>query len=147
MSAHDTTYDPSNVFARILRGELPCHKVHEDAGSLAFMDIMPRGTGHTLVIPKTPARNMLDATPEQLAAVMATVRRVAKAQMAAFGAHGILVQQFSEPAAGQEVYHIHFHVIPRFDGVKLGPPATSMEKGEILAANAAKLREAMAAIS
>jgi histidine triad (HIT) family protein len=140
------TYDPSNVFAKILRGELPAHKVHEDAATLAFMDIMPRCEGHALVIPKTPARNVLDATPEQLAACLATVQRIGRAQMQAFGAQGITIQQFNEPAGGQVVFHLHFHVLPRWDGVKLGPHTATMEKPEVLAAAAGKLKAALAAL-
>ena len=139
------TYDDSNVFARILRGELPAHKVYEDANTLAFMDIMPRADGHTLVIPKTPARNVLDATPEQLAACMATAQTIARALMPAFNADGITIQQFSEPAGGQVVFHLHVHVIPRWDGVKLGPHTGAMEKPEVLTANAEKIRKALAA--
>ena len=111
------SYDDSNVFAKILRGELPAHKVYEDEQTLAFMDIMPRGKGHTLVIPKTPARNILDATPEQLAACMATVQRIARAVMKAFDAPGVTIQQFNESAGGQVVFHLHFHVLPRWEGV------------------------------
>ncbi len=140
------TYDPSNVFAKILRGELPAHKVYEDAATLAFMDIMPRCEGHALVIPKTPARNVLDATPEQLAACLATVQRIGRAQMTAFGAQGITIQQFNEPAGGQVVFHLHFHVLPRWDGVKLGPHTATMEKPEVLAAVAAKLKAALATL-
>jgi histidine triad (HIT) family protein len=139
------TYDDSNVFAKILRGELPAHKVYEDANTLAFMDIMPRADGHTLVIPKTPARNLLDATPEQLAACMATAQTIARALIPAFNADGITIQQFSEPAGGQVVFHLHVHVIPRWDGVKLGPHTGAMEKPDVLAANAEKIRKALAA--
>ena len=139
------TYDDSNVFAKILRGELPAHKVYEDANTLAFMDIMPRADGHTLVIPKTPARNVLDATPEQLAACMATAQTIARALMPAFNADGITIQQFSEPAGGQVVFHLHVHVIPRWDGVKLGPHTGAMEKPEVLTAHAEKIRKALAA--
>jgi histidine triad (HIT) family protein len=139
------TYDDSNVFAKILRGELPAHKVYEDANTLAFMDIMPRADGHTLVIPKTPARNVLDATPEQLAACMATAQTIARALIPAFNADGITIQQFSEPAGGQVVFHLHVHVIPRWDGVKLGPHTGAMEKPDVLAANAEKIRKALAA--
>lgn len=137
-------YDDSNVFARILRGELPAHKVYEDADTLAFMDIMPRCEGHALVVPKTPARNVLDASPAQLAACLATVQRIARAQLQAFGAHGITIQQFNEPAGGQVVFHLHYHVIPRWDGVRLGPHTGQMEKPEVLAAAAAKLKAALA---
>ena len=138
-------YDPSNVFARIIRGELPAHKVFEDADTLAFMDIMPRCDGHTLVIPKTPARNVLDASPAQLASVMATVRRVANGLIPAFNANGVSIMQYNEPAGGQVVFHLHVHVIPRWDGVRLGPHTGEMEKPEILAANAARLQAALAA--
>lgn len=137
-------YDDSNVFARILRGELPAHKVYEDADTLAFMDIMPRCEGHALVVPKTPARNVLDASPSQLAACLATVQRIARAQLQAFGAHGITIQQFNEPAGGQVVFHLHYHVIPRWEGVRLGPHTGQMEKPEVLAAAAAKLKAALA---
>ena len=137
------TYDPNNIFARILRGELPAHKVYEDADTLAFLDIMPRCEGHTLVIPKGPARNTLDATPSQLAACLTTVQKIARAQLVAYGAQGILIQQFNEPAGGQEVYHLHFHVLPRWDGVRLGPHTGKMEKPEILSASADKLRQTL----
>ena len=136
-------YDQANIFARILRGEIPCHKVCEDADTLAFMDIMPRCQGHALVIPKRPARSLLDATPEDLAACLRTVQRVARAQRQAFGAHGTTLQQFSEAAGGQEVFHLHFHVLPRWEDVKLGPHTGTMEKPEVLAANALRLRQAL----
>lgn len=139
------TYDSSNVFAKILRGELPAHKVYEDDQTLAFMDIMPRCKGHTLVIPKTPARNILDATPEQLSACMVTVQRLSRAVMKAFDAPGVTIQQFNEPAGGQVVFHIHFHVLPRWDGVALGPHTGKMEDNEVLAANAERIRRALAA--
>jgi len=138
------SYDDSNVFAKILRGELPAHKVYEDEQTLAFMDIMPRGKGHTLVIPKTPARNILDATPEQLAACMATVQRIARAVMKAFDAPGVTIQQFNESAGGQVVFHLHFHVLPRWEGVPLGSHTGKMEDSEVLAANAEKIRQALA---
>jgi histidine triad (HIT) family protein len=138
-------YDSNNIFAKILRGDLPAHKVYEDADTLAFMDIMPRCEGHTLVVPKTPARNMLDATPAQLAACMRTVQKVANACVKAFGAAGITLQQFNELAGGQVVFHLHFHILPRMEGVSLGPPASKMEKPEVLAANAEKIRKALAA--
>ena len=137
-------YDNSNVFAKILRGELPAQKVFEDAETLAFMDIMPRCEGHMLVVPKTPARNLLDATPTQLAACMRTVQKVSAAAVKALGAGGITVQQFNEPAGGQVVFHLHFHVLPRSEGVALGPPASKVEKPEVLAASAEKIRKAIA---
>jgi histidine triad (HIT) family protein len=138
-------YDNDNVFARILRGELPAERVYEDADTLAFMDIMPRCDGHVLVIPKTSARNVLDASPAQLAACLRTVQIVARAQTSAFDAKGITIQQFNEPAGGQVVFHLHFHVMPRHDGVPLRPHTATMEKGHILAANAARLRTALVA--
>lgn len=138
-------YDSDNVFARILRGELPSVRVAEDDATVALMDIMPRADGHVLVIPKKPARNLLDADPADLAACMATVQRVARAVMAAFGAEGITLLQASETAAGQEVFHLHFHVLPRHAGQKLGPPASQMAPPEILKANAEKIRAALAA--
>jgi histidine triad (HIT) family protein len=137
-------YDSNNVFAKILRGELPCHKVYEDADTLAFLDIMPRCEGHTLVIPKTPARNLLDASPAQLSACMKTVQIVTPAVMKAFAATGMTLQQFNEPAGGQVVFHLHFHILPRWDGVALGPHTGRMEKPEVLAANAEKIRKALA---
>ena len=136
-------YDPNNIFAKILRGEIPSHKLYEDDETFAFMDIMPRGDGHCLVIPKKPARNILDADPASLAAVMATVQKLARAVMTAFGAKGVTVQQFNEPAGGQVVFHLHFHVIPRFDGVKLRPHSGEMEDPAVLKANAEKIRAAL----
>ena len=135
-------YDPSNVFAKILRGELPAQTVFEDAETLAFMDIMPRVDGHTLVIPKTPARTLLDATHGQLAACMKTVQLVAKAMTQAFDADGLTLQQFNEAAGGQVVFHLHFHILPRHDSVPLRPPGT-MAKGDVLAANAEKIKAAL----
>ncbi|MEA3021654.1 MAG: histidine triad family protein, partial [Alphaproteobacteria bacterium] len=101
------SYDPNNVFAKILRGELPCHKVYEDDRAFAFLDIMPRAPGHTLVIPKAPARNILDVAPDDLAHVMAIAQKIARAALKVFGADGITVQQFNEPAGGQVVFHLH----------------------------------------
>lgn len=138
-----TPYDPSNVFAKILRGEIPCHKVYEDEHTLAFMDVMPQADGHTLIIPKTPARNMLDAAPEQLAAVIATTQRIAKAAKAAFSAPGVLVMQFNETAAGQTVFHLHFHVIPRFEGETLRAHGGGMADHGVLAGHAQKIRAAL----
>ena len=138
------TYDTSNIFARILRGELPAERVFEDADTLAFMDIMPRAQGHALVIPKSPARNVLDATPAQLATCLATVQKVARAQIKAFAADGITIQQFNEAAGGQVVFHLHYHVIPRWEGAKLGAHTGQMEKPEILKATAEKIRAALA---
>jgi histidine triad (HIT) family protein len=138
-----TAYDPSNVFARILRGEIPCHKVYEDDDTLAFMDVMPQADGHTLIIPKTPARNLLDAGPDQLAAVIATTQRIAKAVKVAFDADGVFVAQFNEPAAGQSVFHLHVHVIPRHEGVSLRPHTGAMADHGALAGHAERIRSAL----
>ncbi len=138
-----TPYDPSNVFAKILRGEIPCHKVYEDEATLAFMDVMPQADGHTLIVPKIPARNILDVPPDALAAVIATTQRIAKAAKTAFAAPGVLVMQFNETAAGQTVFHLHFHVIPRFEGESLRPHTGGMADHAVLAAHAARIREAL----
>ena len=138
------TYDNDNIFAKILRNELPSERVYEDEQTLVIMDIMPRVDGHVLVIPKTPARNMLDATPEQLAACMITLQKISHAAMKAFAADGITVQQFNEAAAGQEVFHLHFHILPRHEGARLRPPG-KMEQSEVLKANAEKIRAALSA--
>ena len=138
------SYDPQNIFAKILRGELPCHKVYEDDKVLAFLDIMPRAPGHTLVLPKAPARNLLDAAPEDLAAVAQAAQKIAHAAMKAFSADGITIQQFNEPAGGQVVLHVHVHVMPRHDGIALLPPASRKEDAKVLEDNATKLIAALA---
>src|ERR1700750_1814729 len=120
-------YDSNNPFAKILRGEFPCYKVHENDHILAFLDIMPRCPGHTLVIPKAPARNILDIDPEDFAHVARATQKIARATMTAFKADGITIQQFSEPAGGQVVFHLHVHVPPRINGVQLLPPASRKE--------------------
>jgi histidine triad (HIT) family protein len=140
-----TAYDNQNIFAKILRGELPCYKVHEDEHTLAFLDIMPRTIGHTLVIPKAPARNILDIKPDDLAHVARASQKIALAAMKAFGAGGVMIAQFSEPAAGQEVYHLHMHVMPRNEGVALLPPATRKEDPKVLEDHAARLIAALKA--
>ena len=132
-------YDPDNIFAKILRNEIPSTRVHEDDDTLVFMDIMPRADGHCLVIPKTPCRNLLDASPEQLNAVMASTQRVARAAMKALGATGVTIQQFNEADGGQEVFHLHFHILPRHSGVSLRPPGKMGDMDEI-AAIAGKIR-------
>ena len=137
-----TAYDPTNVFARILRGELPAEKLYEDADTLAIMDIMPFADGHCLIIPKEPARNILDATPDQLAACIKTTQKLSKAVMAAFGAGGISIRQNNEKIGSQDVFHLHFHVIPRHANVSLRPPG-QMEKPDVVKANADKIRAAL----
>ena len=139
------SYDPNNIFAKILRGELPCYKVYEDEHALAFLDIMPRTPGHTLVLPKAPVRNILDAKPDDLAQVMQAAQKVAKAAMTALAADGVTIQQFNEGAGGQVVFHLHVHVIPRKQGVAMKPPASEKEKPDVLAENARKLAAAIAA--
>jgi len=137
------TYDTNNIFAKILRGEIPCFKVYENDHVLAFLDIMPRAPGHTLVIPKAPARNLLDITEEDFVHVARATRLIARAAMPVFNADGIMIVQFSEPASGQEVYHLHMHVIPRFEGVALLPPATVKADMNVLGERAAKLAAAL----
>ena len=137
-------YDDTNIFARILRGELPAHKVYEDAAAVAFMDVMPQGEGHTLVVPKMPSRNLLDADPAALGALFSAVQKIALAVKKAFSADGVTIQQFNEIAAGQSVFHLHVHVLPRFDGIALKPHTGAMERPEVLARNAEKIRAALA---
>lgn len=137
-------YDPSNIFAKVLRGELPCHKVYEDDKAIAFLDIMPRAAGHTLVLPKAPARNVLDVSPDDLAHVIKVAQRIAQVSMQVFGADGVTIQQFNEPAGGQVVFHLHVHVIPRKDGVAMKPPASVKEDPGVLAGQARQLMQALA---
>jgi histidine triad (HIT) family protein len=137
-------YDQSNVFARILRGEIPAHKVFEDERTLAFMDVMPQVDGHTLVIPKFDAENIFDLPPDYLAATALTTQRVARAVKKAFDAPGVMIAQLNGRGAGQSVFHIHFHVIPRQDGIDLKIHARGMADPQLLAAHAAKIRAALA---
>lgn len=137
------TYDTDNIFAKILRGEIPATRVYEDEHTLVFMDIMPRVDGHCLVIPKTACRNMLDASPEQLSAVIATTQKLAQAVMKAFDAGGVTIQQFNEAPGGQEVFHLHVHVLPRHEGVKFRAPG-QMGDMEAIAGHADKIRAALA---
>lgn len=138
-----TAYDNNNIFAKILRGEFPCHKVYENEHVLAFLDIMPRSPGHTLVIPKAPARNILDIGQEDYLHVARATRIIARAAKTAFHADGITIQQFNEPAGGQVVFHLHMHVMPRRDGIALLPPASRREDVNVLEDNAAKLIAAL----
>jgi histidine triad (HIT) family protein len=140
-----STYDDQNIFAKILRGEVPSHRVYEDDHVVAFMDVMPQGKGHTLVMPRAASRNLLDADPAVLGPLMQTVQRVARAAMRAFEADGVTVKQYNEAPAGQSVFHLHIHVIPRFEGVPLKRHAGKMEDQAVLAENAEKLRQALAA--
>ena len=137
------SYDPNNVFARIIRGELPCHKVYEDDRALAFLDIMPRAPGHTLVIPKAPARNLLDVPTADLVHLIGVVQKVARAAVTVFKADGVTLQQFNEPAGGQVVFHLHFHIVPRKDGVAMKPPASVKEEPAVLSDHALALAAAL----
>lgn len=133
------TYDSQNIFAKILRGEMPATKIYEDEETFAFMDIMPRGDGHCLVIPKAPARNVFDASPAALGAVARTVQKIAIAAKQAFNADGVTIQQFNESAGGQVVFHYHVHIIPRHEGVKMRPHTGEMAPAEELKTNAEKI--------
>lgn len=136
-------YDDSNIFAKILRGELPCHKVYEDSAVLALMDIMPRADGHVLVLPKAAARNILDVAPDALCALVAGVQKVARAVTEGLGAEGVTIQQFNEHAGGQIVFHLHFHILPRWSGVPLRPQSGAVEKPDVLEAFRAKIAGAI----
>jgi histidine triad (HIT) family protein len=138
-----TAYDPNNIFAKILRGEFPCYKVYEDDHVLAFLDIMPRSPGHTLVIPKAPARNILDIKVEDYLHVARATHKIAAAAKQIFDADGITIQQFNEAAGGQVVFHLHVHVMPRHEGIALLPPASRKEDVKVLEENAAKLIAAL----
>lgn len=137
------TYDSSNIFARILRGEIPCHKVYEDADTIAFMDIMPQAPGHTLVVPKAASRNLLDADPASLGKLMTVVQKIAVAAKSAFAADGVRIAQFNEAPAGQTVFHLHVHVIPMRQGQRLGHHGGKQEDGAVLTTNADKLKAAL----
>ena len=139
------TYDDSNIFARILRGEIPCHRAYEDDDTLAFMDVMPQSDGHVLVIPKAQSRNLLDADPAALAPTLIVAQKIAQAVVRAFDADGVTLVQFNEAAAGQTVFHLHFHVIPRYEGVSLKAHGGPMEDSAVLAGNAEKIRRALVA--
>ncbi len=139
-------YDNDNVFAKILRGEIPSHKVYEDDAALAFMDIMPRIDGHVLVIPKFPARTLFDADPKALGLLIQRVQKVARAVKDGLGAEGITIQQFNEQAGGQVIFHLHFHILPRWVGVELRPAHNGrMEDPEVLEENRAKIVAALKA--
>ncbi len=137
------SYDPNNIFAKILRGELPAHKVHEDDKAFAFLDIMPRAPGHTLVIPKAPARTFLDIDPDDLAHLIKVTQMIARAAVKVFDADGLTIQQFNEAAGGQVVFHLHVHVMPRKNGVPLKPPASVKEDPTILSDQALRLAAAL----
>jgi len=133
-------YDNDNIFAKILRGEIPAHTVYEDDHTLAFLDVMPQAPGHTLVIPKQQAENLFDLDLDAGTAVLRTAQKIAGAVRDAFGADGIMLNQLNGPAAGQTVFHFHMHVVPRFDGVPLRRHTGDMENPEVLAEQAEKIR-------
>jgi histidine triad (HIT) family protein len=137
------TYDDDNIFAKILRGEIPCVKIFEDAKTLTFMDVMPEAEGHVLVIPKEPAENILDLSADGMAAMMAATQKVAKAVDKALTPDGILLKQYNRAAAGQSVFHVHFHIVPRYDGVPMAPHGKVMVQAAVLEPIAAKIRSAL----
>ena len=140
-----TAYDNDNIFAKILRGELPAFKIYEDDKTFAFLDIMPRCPGHALVIPKAPARNIFDISPEDFAAVARAAQKVAIAAKKAFAADGVSLQQANERAGGQVVFHLHVHVMPRHDGVALLPAASRKEDLKVLEDHATRMIAALGA--
>ena len=137
------SYDLQNIFAKILRGEIPSHKVYEDEDTLAFMDVMPQVDGHVLVIPKAPSRGLLDADPTVLARTMAVVQKVAAAASKALAADGFQIRQYNEPAGGQTVFHLHFHILPMHEGQGLRPHSGKMADHAVLARHAEMIRQAL----
>ncbi|HET6378277.1 MAG TPA: HIT family protein [Methylocella sp.] len=140
-----SAYDENNIFAKILRGEMPCHKVYEDDVAFAMMDIMPRADGHVLVLPKSPARNLLDVDPGVLGKLIIRVQKIARAVKAALNADGVMIVQYNERPAGQVIFHLHFHVLPRWEGVELRPHSSVQERPERLRELAQKIAAAAAA--
>jgi histidine triad (HIT) family protein len=136
-------YDHNNIFAKILRGEIPCRRIYEDDHTLAFMDVMPQIDGHCLVVPKAESRNLLDANPATLGVLMATVQKVANAVKTAFNADGVQIRQYNEEAAGQTVFHLHFHVLPMMEGQSLRPHTGKMADNTLLAKHAEMIRSKM----
>jgi histidine triad (HIT) family protein len=137
-------YDANNLFARIVRGEIPCVRVHEDAETLAFMDIMPQSPGHTLIVPKIAGENILDSPPASVAAAIRTTQRVARAVRQAFDCSGLIVTQFNGTSAGQTVFHLHFHVIPVYTDSGLRGHGRTKAEPAVLEEHAARIRIAMA---
>ncbi|WP_409361832.1 HIT family protein [Bartonella heixiaziensis] len=136
-------YDNNNIFAKLIRNEIPSVRVYEDEDVIAFMDIMPQAPGHTLVIPRKGSRNLLDADTETLFPVIKAVQKIAKAVKKAFQADGVTVMQFNEAASQQTVYHLHFHIIPRMEGIELTPHNNVITPTEVLEENAKKIRAAL----
>lgn len=146
LSSLTTSYDNNNIFAKILRGEIPSHRLYEDEKTFALMDIMPRCDGHCLVVPKTPCRNILDATPNTLSAVMATTQLIGHAVMKAFNADGLTIEQYNEPAGGQTIFHLHIHILPRHNGIALHPHIGKMADNKLLSDQANLIRKALASL-
>jgi histidine triad (HIT) family protein len=138
-----STYDNQNIFAKILRGEIPCTKVYEDEHTIAFMDIMPQADGHTLIVPKNPSINLLDADAATFGPLFATVQKIARAVKQGMGADGVVITQFNEAAAGQTVFHLHVHVIPRWEGVALRKHSGAMADSALLQVHAEKIKAAL----
>jgi histidine triad (HIT) family protein len=134
-------YDPDNIFAKILKGEIPCHKIYEDEDTLAFLDIMPRTEGHALVITKEKALDLFGVTPQGLGKLMAVVQKLAPKIKEAVGADGVLIQQFNGAAAGQTVFHLHVHIVPVKEGVPLKPHAGDMADAGELTKTAEKIKK------
>ncbi len=134
------SYDKNNVFAKILAGELPSYSVYSDDHCLAFMDLMPQSPGHTLVIPKAPAENLFDVPEEALRATIVATQKVAAAVKEAFAAEGVMIAQLNGAAAGQTVFHLHFHIIPRNQGADLTMHAKEMADGAMLAEHAERIK-------
>jgi len=137
-------YDDSNIFAKIIRGEIPAFKVFEDERAVAFMDAMPQSDGHTLVVPKTPARNFFDIEPAVLAELIKTTQHVARGVQKAFSPGGMRIVQFNEGVAGQTVFHIHFHIVPCYEGVALRTHNRDWADKALLAQHAERIRQALA---
>ena len=136
-------YDPDNIFARIVRGDIPCVRVFEDADTLAFMDIMPQSDGHTLVIPKHAGENLFDSPPASVAAAIRTTQRIARAVQRAFDAPGLIVKQFNGPVAGQTVFHLHFHIVPVYANTALRPHGRDKADPKVLESHAERIRAAL----
>ncbi|QET02955.1 HIT family protein [Cupriavidus pauculus] len=147
MSYQSPEYNAGNIFARILRGELPCYKVYEDAHTIAFMDIMPQADGHTLVVPKEGAPDILTLSPEAAAAAIHTTQRIARAVNKAFAPDGLLVTQFNGEAAGQTVPHIHFHVLPRYTDQSFRRHAREQQEADVLKEHAQRLITALSELN
>ena len=137
------SYDPENIFAKIIAGEMPCVKVHEDDHVFCFMDLFPQSPGHTLVVPKEPVRNALDMSEDGLKEAIVRVQRIANAVKTALDPDGIVLTQFNGAPAGQTVFHVHFHIIPRYEGRPLGEHAGRQADVEELKVLAGKIKAAL----